>query len=181
MNDMTFITGNQNKADRMSESLGIKLAHLNMDLDEIQSLDTKKIVEHKVKQAYDQLHSPVIVEDTWLQFEAMNGLPGPFIKFFLDNMPYQDICDLLKDKSRKARAGAVFGYYDGDTMKTMEGGLDGIIAEKPAGDGGWGWDQFFIPDGYQITRAQMSKEDYHKTYMQIKPFAELKQFLSTIN
>ncbi len=181
MKNITFITGNQNKADRMSESLGIELAHQKIDLDEIQSLDTKKIVEHKVKQAYDQLQSPVIVEDTWLQFEAMNGLPGPFIKFFLDNMPFQDICDLLNGKSRKARAGAVFGYYDGQVMKIMESGLDGTIAQHPAGDGGWGWDQFFIPDGYAITRAQMSEEDYQKTYLQIKPFADLKNFLSTIN
>ncbi len=50
---LTFITGNQHKADYLAKYLGIEIAHRKIDLDELQSLDLHEIVTHKVKQAYD--------------------------------------------------------------------------------------------------------------------------------
>ena len=54
MTNVTFITGNQSKADYLSKYLGHPVDHVKIDLDEIQSLDLKKIVEHKLKQAYEK-------------------------------------------------------------------------------------------------------------------------------
>ena len=55
--------------------------------------------------------------------------------------------------------------------------MEGEVSDVPMGEGGYGWDKIFIPNGYTQTRAQMSEEDDQKTYLQIKPFAELKEFL----
>ena len=49
MTNITFITGNQNKADYLAKYLGHSVDHVKLDLDEIQSLDLKEIVEHKVR------------------------------------------------------------------------------------------------------------------------------------
>ena len=81
MIDVTFITGNQNKADYFSKYLGFPVNHHKVDLDEIQSLDLREVVKHKLLQAYDEIKSPVIVEDVSLEFEALGRLPGTFIKF----------------------------------------------------------------------------------------------------
>lgn len=178
MRDITFITGNQSKADYLAKYLGFPVKHVKVDLDEIQSLDLKEIVEHKVKQAYEQVKAPVIVEDVSLEFAALGKLPGPFIKFFVDTVPFETICMMLNGMSRKATARCVFGYYDGTILELFEGHLDGEIATVPAGDNGYGWDKLFIPEGYSVTRAQMDEEDDKKTYLQIKPFAQLKAFLS---
>ncbi len=178
--NITFITGNQNKADYLAKYLGLPVKHLKLDLDEIQSLDLKEIVGHKVRQAYDKIKTPVIVEDVSLEFEALNSLPGPFIKFFVDKVPFETICSMLHGKTRRATARCVFGYYDGKILKLFEGSLGGEIAETPAGEKGYGWDRLFIPDGYKVTRAQLSEEDDQKTYLQIKPFAALKDFLITM-
>ena len=178
MKEVTFITGNQNKADYMTKYLGHPVKHLKIDLDEIQSLDLKQIVEHKVKQAYKKVQSPVIVEDQSLEFEALGKLPGPFIRFFVDEVPFETICSMLDGKTRKATARCVIGYYDGKNLELFEGSLGGEIAESPAGDNGYGWDKIFIPEGYSVTRAQLSEEDDQKTYLQIKPFAQLKSFLT---
>ncbi len=177
--EITFITGNQHKADYLAKYLGFPVKHIKLDLDEIQSLDLKKIVEHKVRQAYDKVQSPVIVEDVSLEFEALNGLPGPFIRFFVDHVPFETICSMIDGKTRRATAKTVFGYYDGETLKLFEGSLGGEIIKSPAGDKGFGWDRLYIPDGYTVTRAQLSEEDDQKTYVQMKPFAELKEFLMT--
>lgn len=177
MKKLTFITGNQNKADYLGKYLGFPVEHIKIDLDEIQSLNLNEIVEHKVKQAYEKVGEPVIVEDVSLEFEALGRLPGPFIRFFVDEVPFENICSMLDGKTRNANARCVFGYYDGQVLKLFEGKLDGKIAEAPAGENGYGWDRIFIPDGYTATRAELSEEDDRKTYLQMKPFADLKQFL----
>lgn len=179
MNTITFITGNQNKADYLAKYLGHPVDHVKLDLDEIQSLSLKEIVEHKVRQAYEKIKKPVIVEDVSLEFEALGGLPGPFIKFFVEKVPFETICSMVEGKSRKAIARCVFGFYDGKDLELFEGSLGGEIATAPSGENGYGWDRLFIPDGYSVTRASLSEEDDRNTYLQVKPFAKLKDFLES--
>lgn len=181
MTDITFITGNQNKADYLAKYLGVVVSHKKIDLDEIQSLSLSEIVEHKVKQAFDIVQKPVLVEDVSLEFEALGGLPGPFIKFFVEQMPLEKICTMVNNQPLGATARCVFGYYDGQRLKLVEGSIRGSIARKPAGDGGFGWDKIFIPDGFSVTRAQMDEEDYEKVYKIIKPVAKLKKYLQSLN
>ncbi len=179
MTNITFITGNQNKADYLAKYLGHAVDHVKLDLDEIQSLDLKVIVEHKVRQAYDEISKPVIVEDVALEFVALGGLPGPFIKFFVEKVPFETICSMIDGRSRNATARCVFGYFDGKDLELFEGSLDGKIAETPSGENGYGWDKIFIPQGYTVTRASLEEKDDQKTYLQIKPFAKLKEFLES--
>lgn len=95
MQSITFITGNQKKADYLARYLGFPIEHIKLDLDEIQSLDLDEIVEHKVKQAYEKIKKPVLVEDASLEFMALGRLPGPFIKFFIEEMGLDKLCTLL--------------------------------------------------------------------------------------
>lgn len=179
MASATFITGNQRKTAYLAKYLGHPVAHEKLDLNEIQSLDVHEIVRHKVRQAYEKAGKPVLVEDVALEFMALGRLPGPFIKWFMEEMPAQEICDLLKGKDRSAVARCVFGHFDGQTETYFEGSLAGKIAKRPMGDNGFGWDCIFIPEGFGVTRAMLREEDDKKTYLQIKPFAELKKFLDT--
>lgn len=177
INDITYITGNQKKADYLANYLGHPIAHQKIDLDEIQSMDLKKIVRHKLRQAYAIVKKPVVVEDTILEFKALGGLPGPFIKFFLEKMPHEDICAMLSGKDRSATARCMIGYFDGQKEIYFEGSMDGTIAEKPAGDGGYGFDRIFIPEGFDVTRAEQNAEDHKMVYLKIKPIMQLKEFL----
>src|SRR5688572_8872053 len=112
--NVLFITGNQSKADYLAKLLGMPLDHHKYDLDEIQSMHLDKIVTHKVKQAYKLAGRPVLVEDVGLGFTALNGLPGPFVKFFVDQTEgLEKMCRMLDGfGDRSARAETVFGYYD---------------------------------------------------------------------
>jgi len=95
MQRITFITGNQHKADYLEKYLGFSVGHIKLDLNEIQSLDLNEIVEHKVKEAYAKIKKPVLVEDASLEFSALGRLPGPFIKFFIEEMGLEKICSML--------------------------------------------------------------------------------------
>ncbi len=178
MQRATFITGNQAKADYLAKYLGAPIRHKKIALDEIQSLNLKKVVEHKIKQAYNFVKTPVIVEDVSLEFAALNGLPGTFIKFYVEKVPFETLCRTLDGLDRDATARCVFGYYDGAKLELFEGYLRGKIAQHPRGNNGYGWDQIFIPEGYSITRAEMNQTDDQKTYLKIKPFDKLKDYLN---
>ena len=47
----------------------------------------------------------------------------------------------------------------------------------PSGENGFGWDRIFVPEGYSVTRASLNQGDNDKTYMQMKPIDQLKEFL----
>ncbi len=179
MRSLIFITGNQRKADYLSKYLGHTIEHVKIDLDEIQSLDLKEVVRHKTLQAYEKVGRPVLVEDVSLEFKALGRLPGTLIRWFIDEMSFENVCSLLNGKDRSATARCVFGYFDGKEEKYFEGSMNGKIAEKPAGSGGYGWDPIFIPEGYNVTRAELSEEDDRVTYLKIKPLSKLKIFFQS--
>lgn len=177
MRDFTFVTGNQNKADHLAKHLGVPIKHRKVSVDEIQSLEPREIAEHKVRQAYAQTDSPVLVEDTSVVFSALGRLPGPFIRFFVEEMPFETICSLLDGKDRSAIARTTFSYFDGRNLTFFEGKLGGRIAEKPSLKAGWEWDMFFIPDGYSVPRSEFGEEEYVATHLLLRPYEALKKFL----
>lgn len=181
MTDVTFVTGNQHKADYLAKLLDIPLQHTKVDLDEIQSTDLNEIVTHKVKQAYGVIGAPVLVEDVGLSFDALGGLPGPFIKFFIEaDNGLENLCRMLDGfDDRGAVAECVFGYFDGVRIELMRGSLKGQIADHPRGEGGFGWDRIFCPEGYDgQTRSELILEQDEATYQTIKPISQLRKFLS---
>lgn len=83
MKSITFITGNQKKVEYMRKLLMMPIEHIRLDLDEIQSLDLREVVEHKVRQAYDIIRKPVIVDDVSFEFCILGRIPGTFVKHFV--------------------------------------------------------------------------------------------------
>jgi len=177
MKDAVFVTGNQKKADYLGQLLGHPIEHMKVDVDEIQSLDLKEVVRHKVRQAYAKAGRPVLVEDVALEFAALGRLPGTFIKWFLGELSDDELCRLVDGKDRSATARCVFGYFDGTEETLFESSMRGRIAEHPAGTGGLGWDRIFIPEGFSVTRAELSSEDDRATYLRIKPIEQVRSFL----
>lgn len=178
-----FITGNQHKADYLAKLLGITLEHQKIDLDEIQSIDLDEIVTHKVKQAYTIAGRPVLVEDVALNFTALGGLPGPFIKFFVEaENGLEKLCRMLDSFDDRGAVGeCVFGYYDGKRLELLRGSINGTIALHPAGEGGFGWDKIFCPDGYDgKTRAELILEQSDAVYQTIKPIAKVRDLLHSL-
>ena len=177
MKNITYITGNQHKADYLASYLGHPIEYKKVDLDELQSMDLKEIIRHKVRQAYDVIKSPVVVEDTSLEFKALGNLPGPFVKFFIKQMPLEDICSLLNGKDRSATARCMYGYFDGENEAYFEGSIEGVISEKPIGDRSFGFGKIFIPKGFTTTQANLNDEDHETMYTEMKPIRQLKEFL----
>lgn len=182
MKSVIFVTGNRKKADNFSKYMGASIGHHSADLDEIQTLDVKKLVEHKVKQAYEQLRQPVLVEDVTFTFDVTDGLPGPFIKFYINAQDGLEImCRMLDSfENRDAIASCTYGYFNGSAIKFFTGSLRGSVARHPRGSNGYGFDPIFQPDGFGgKTAAELDEHEYDKYYSTIKPFTKVKEFLES--
>ncbi len=180
--NVVYVTGNPGKAKYFNKLIGLDIPHHSADVDEIQSLDTKDIAIHKAKQAYDQIKKPVIVEDTCLYIDTLNGLPGPFIKWFEITLGMDAICRLAdSDPVRAGVASNIHIYYDGHQSVIFRGSLSGTISQRPKGTVGFGFNPIFIPAGKTQTLAEMSENEFIKEYLKIKPLMKVKEFLLNID
>ncbi len=177
--NVVYVTGNAHKAKYFAQMVGLDIPNVDLEVDEIQSLHLREIVEYKARQAYEKLKQPVIVEDTKLIFTAMGALPGPFIKYFLEELGPEKLCRLLDGfDDRSAVAGAAIAYYDGVNMEIFEKEIAGEITKKPIGDSGFGWNRIFSPKGSNITLGEMTDREFVTWYAKVKPFKELRDFLT---
>lgn len=152
-----LITGNPNKLREFRGLLSsLDLESRQLELDEIQSLELHAIIEHKLRQAYELLKAPVIVEDNSAELANLNGLPGPFIKFFEQRLG-DDALYQLSSEGTRAKIISTIGYFDGQQKHIVDGVVDGTIV-APRGTDGWGFDVCFVPDGYDQTYAELGSE-----------------------
>lgn len=123
-----------------------------------------EICKIKCQEAAKHVKGPVIVEDTSLCFNALKGLPGPYIKWFLDKLGPEGLHKLLagyEDKSAQAICTFAFTRNENSEVILFQGITDGVIV-FPRGPRDFGWDPVFQPDGYDETYAELPKETKNK-------------------
>ncbi|KAL8640566.1 MAG: hypothetical protein Q9228_002518 [Teloschistes exilis] len=156
--ELNFITSNANKLAEVKAILGgiIPLKSRSLDLVEIQGT-IEEISKDKCSRAAAAIGGPALVEDTCLCFNALSGLPGPYIKWFLQALGHEDLNNLLaayEDKS--AQAVCTFAYCEGPGQDPLV--FDGRVTGKivpPRGPQNFGWDPIFEYMGE--TYAEMDK------------------------
>lgn len=176
MRKIYFITGNVNKYQEI-KSIIPELEQRDIDSSEIQSLNLQEIIENKLKSLCRKQIGRYIVEDTSLKLEALKGLPGPLIKWFMNTIGYEgiyEICNFYKNYN--ATAEVIIGYTDGKLIKNFSGFQKGQIV-KPRGKLGWGWDPIFKPEGFDITYGEMKSQQKFAISMRKIAADKLKQYL----
>ncbi|TRY52140.1 Inosine triphosphate pyrophosphatase-like [Cryptosporidium tyzzeri] len=157
-----LVSGNKKKAEEFLKILDGKLdiELVDIDLPEFQG-SPEEIALHKCKSAYEKIKKPVFVEDTSLCFNAYNGLPGPYVKWFLKSVGAQGLYNMLEAyQDKSAYAMTLIGYYDETKMSDpiiFKGKIDGEIV-KPRGEKGFSWDPIFKPNGYSLAFSEMDMD-----------------------
>jgi inosine triphosphate pyrophosphatase len=163
IDNLTLVTGNPHKLAEWQRILPpeLKVGATEVDLDEIQSLDPEVIVADKARRAYKQLGQPVLVEDVSAGLTKLNGLPGPFIKFFNKQMGPDALYQLAGKAGEPAIVSCVIAYYDGSTSLTVRADVSGTVV--PArGDTSFGFDCCFVVDGQDKTYGEMTEAEKDK-------------------
>ncbi len=171
MNDLYIITGNAGKL-REAQTFFPTIKGLNVDLVEIQSIDSKEVIEYKLAEAHKHHNGQFIVEDTSLEIDTMHGLPGRFIKFFEKTIGLDGITNLTKLFGTNATALCTIGYFDGTTTHFFEGKIKGTITSQ-RGTNGFGWDKIFIPEGQTKTFSEMTSDEKNTISMRKLAFQQL--------
>ena len=178
--EFIFVTSNPNKLKEAQRILGRKLRHSGLDIQEMQSMDCKEVALDKAKSAYSRLHQPVLIEDTGLYIDCLNGFPGALVKWAEIYLGYRGICNLVERKNRGAYAQTVLCLYDGKRARLFSGKATGRIAKEPIGKLGFGFDLIFLPTGSNLTFAQMSPEEKDKISHRTKAFQALARHLKKL-
>jgi XTP/dITP diphosphohydrolase len=170
-----FLSGNNGKYREISFYIP-DLEQIKVDdLPEIQSLDIEEIIKAKVEFALDTYrynNDIIILEDTGLYLNALNGFPGPLIKFMLESIGNEGIfklCQCVSDFAAEAKT--VFGLYHPNSIKKINfysATISGKIT-SPKGTYGFGWDSIFLPEGNNKTFGEMKstkeKNNFSMRYM----------------
>ena len=176
--ELVYITGNAGKVAQVKRDLNFPFEHQKVDVPEIQSVELLEIVEYKAKAAFEKIRKPVLVDDVSLRLNALHRLPGPFIRFFVEEIGAAGICKLLEGYQDRSSVGEVaFAFYDGKLLKTFYAQLPGSTPDQPRGQGGFGWDAVFVPQGSTKTYAEMDDEERSRLYVRRLPMQEIKVFL----
>lgn len=154
--DFVFVTGNADKLREAERILGFPPQSAVVDLPELQSLDLHEILDAKAAAAFAHLGRPVVVEDVSFELFAMNGFPGPLVKWMLQALGAEGLARAaLSLGDGRARAICGLAYYDGQETRIFEGLAEGSLVSASQGTGGFGWDPVFRPQGSERTFAEL--------------------------
>jgi len=180
MAPITFITGNLGKVEEVRRYLGLPLEHVALDIPEIQSLSSEEIVRDKAERAYEALKRPVLVEDVSFVMHGLGKLPGPFIKWFEQELGNERLCRIIDGKDRGATVCVMYGYHDGNTVHIVEERAKGTIVESPRGERSFGWAPIFAPEGHEKTYAELSDEERDAVSWRLKALKRLREHLEAV-
>ncbi len=168
-----FVTGRPEKAQE-AERMGFSFERIPLELPEPQSLDPSAVAEAKARAAFERLARPVLVEDSGLEILAWGGFPGALVKWLERTAGLEAITRMLdRFPDRTARAVCAIASFDGERLISARGVVEGSIALRPRGSGGFGWDAIFSPQGSDRTFAEMSGEEKDRVSHRGRAWREL--------
>ncbi|KAK7902723.1 nucleoside triphosphate pyrophosphohydrolase ham1 [Exophiala xenobiotica] len=178
---LNFITGNANKLAEVQAILGevqnLRLQSRNVEGNEIQG-SIEEVARDKCSRAAEVVGGPVLTEDTALEFQALKGLPGPYIKHFLGALGHEGLNNMLAAyQDKTAFAVCTFAYCAGPGHEPIlfQGRTGGKIV--PArGPPNFGWDPVFEYEGK--TYAEMDKAEKNLISHRGKALEKLKAWLA---
>ena len=124
---------------------------------------------------------PAFADDSGLEVEALDGRPGVYSSRYADSDP-ERIAKLLGElegcENRRARfVCAISIAINGEVIETFEGEVKGTITLAPRGEGGFGYDPVFQPDGYDKTFGELEQEVKNKISHRANAFQKAMDFV----
>ena len=125
----------------------------------------------KAKYYYEKYHMTVIADDSGLEVDALNGMPGVFSARYASTTTHNASSSdnrkkLLKElenvDNRDAHFTCVVVYFDGANLVSSTGYVNGVITTKEIGDNGFGYDSLFYLPSFGKTMAEIDEIEKNK-------------------
>jgi non-canonical purine NTP pyrophosphatase (RdgB/HAM1 family) len=210
MKRIIFITENANKfkelhnylqnyySARESCNVSLEIIKPETEINEIQSLNKEEIVMYKLYEAFTRCQqlftvNPeaedeiwILVEDTSLCISKLGGFPGPFVKFFLQSIPLENIGNNNWGSEAQSFVNLAIGHITNNengqvelsNAKNFNGVINGYIVNS-RGTNGFGFDPIFRPVNSDKTNAEMSMEEKANYNPRILAFQKVLDYLQS--
>lgn len=167
--ELVFATNNSHKLREVSailEGLAIvrSLSDKNIQTEIPEDGDTLEAnARQKAWFIYERYGFDCFADDTGLEVEALGGRPGVYsARYAGEGCSFADnirklLGEMQGEKNRRARFRTVVALIWNGKEFLFEGKVEGYLLETEAGQGGFGYDPLFVPDGYELTFAQMDE------------------------
>ena len=190
---MIFATGNMGKMKEIKAILGdigeeivsMKEAGIDMDIVEDGSTFEENAII-KAKAVMERTGKLALADDSGLEIDALNKEPGIYsARYMGEDTPYEiknsnliERMKGVKGKDRSARFVCVIAaaFPDGEII-TTRGTIEGVIAEEPAGENGFGYDPIVYVPEYGMTTGQMDPDAKNAISHRGKALTAMKKIL----
>jgi len=170
MNNIIFVTGNSGKfakAKDLFQKIDINVEQVNLETEELENSDVKKVSLDKAVKAYSILQAPLFVEDSGFYIEDYPGktnFPGTLVKRSGISTNIESLLEVMKyQTNRNCYFLSCITYYDGIIVKQFTTSSFGTLSKEIKGtltkeckSRLW---QVYIPKGSTKTLAELSKEE----------------------
>jgi len=191
--NIIFATGNKHKLQEAQQILGPEFtlrtsAESGITEDIPETSDTLKgNAIQKAMYIWDRLHTNCFADDTGLEIDALNGAPGVYsARYAGEKCSFQDnIVKVLKELEgvpapRTARFRCVVALVVDGQITTFDGIVEGEITLEPRGNGGFGYDPIFKPQGYDRCFSELSADEKNSISHRGMAMKLLSEHLKTI-
>jgi len=189
--DLCFATNNRNKLEEVSRLIGSEFRIISLKeigcSEEIPEI-FPTISENSYAKAYyifRKFHRDVFADDTGLEVEVLGGEPGVHsARYTGPGKDSNDNIRLLLNKlgdnsNRSARFKTVITLILNGKSYQFEGIINGNITKKKKGENGFGYDPVFLPEGYEVTFAEMTSEEKNRISHRAIAINKLALFLNS--
>lgn len=190
MMKIVFATNNAHKLDELRQIAGDKLQLLSLNdidcHDDIPETGDTLLANalQKARYIHEKYGVDCFADDTGLEVDCLGGAPGVHSARYAPGEGHDaeaNTCLLLKNmqgcRERAARFRTVIALILGGKEYIFEGKVEGRITESPSGNGGFGYDPVFMPDGWDRTFAQATPQQKNEVSHRGRAVAALMQFL----
>lgn len=189
MRKIVFATNNQHKLEEIREITKgkfeiLSLADINCH-DDIPETGVTFEENALIKAQYVKYKYGLdcFADDSGLEVDALNGKPGVYTaRYAGQNATSEDnmqklLLELSENSNRDARFKTVIALIENGSQYFFEGTIDGVISQTKYGNGGFGYDPIFVPNGYSKTFAELDISIKNEISHRAKATAKLIDYL----
>lgn len=191
MKKLLFATSNQHKLSEIQHQLGEEFQLLslkdidhNTEIPETQPTIAGNAIQ-KAEFVAEHYQMECFADDTGLEVEALDGAPGVYSARYAGEEKSAEknmdklLTELANHENKAAQFTTVIALYMDGKIHLFDGVLEGQIIDKKRGDKGFGYDPIFVPNGYNITLAEMTQEEKNAISHRGKAVKKLVAFLKS--
>lgn len=185
---IVFATNNAHKLEEVAAILGdsfevLSLREIGCDADIPETADTfAGNALQKARYVKEHYGYDCFADDSGLEVDALDGAPGVYSARYSGGGSEANMDKLLLNLTGKSERGAQFrtviALLIGEQTQLFEGVVRGAIIEERRGEGGFGYDPIFVPEGYDKTFAELGSEVKNRISHRAKAVELLAQYLN---